>query len=495
LFLGLFVFYLALVWFSAYDCHRLLYESNIRRRTYILSNISFSIPVLLPWLCLSGVADLIQALPFQAPKQIMATTEGQIGYFLVFLFVIAVVGPLMIQKFWRCRPLEAGPERVRIDRLCRRAGMQYADILYWPIFGGRMITAGVMGLIRRFRYILVTRSLMKVLAPDEIDSVIAHEIGHIKKGHLLFYLFFFVGFLLISYVSFDLIIYLSILTRPVQWLIYESGINQTTAMSLLFGIVFIGVLLVYFRFVFGYFMRNFERQADTFVFRLFDSARHLISTLEKIAFTSRQDPARPNWHHYSILERIEYLKKCESNPEWIHRHDKKVRRSVGLYLVAMLVIGVVGYQLNLGSMGNRLNSRYLIQIVSHELERSPNDPNLYSLLGDLHYQQKNYTAVRDAYEKAVALNPDSPQVLNNLAWLYATCEDERIRHPERALVLARRAAALAPSAHILDTLAESYFVNGMVQEAIEVEKQALAMAKENRALYEQQLKRFREALE
>jgi hypothetical protein len=358
-----------------------------------------------------------------------------------------------------------------------------------------MITAGVMGLVRKFRYILVTRSLMNILAPEEIDSVIAHEIGHIKKGHLIFYLFFFVGFLLISYVSFDLIIYLSILTRPVQWIIYESGINQTTAMSILFGIVFITVLLVYFRFVFGYFMRNFERQADTFVFTLFDSARHLISTLEKIALTSRQDPARPNWHHYSILERIDYLKKCESNTGWIARHDKKVRRSIALYLIAMVVLAIVGYQLNLGSMGNRLNSRYLVEIISHELERSPDDPNLYSLLGDLYYQQKKYAAVRDAYERSLALKPDNPQVLNNLAWLYATCEDSGIRHPERALVLARRAAALDSTPHILDTLAESYFVNGMVREAIEAEQRALALAKEDRRLYEQQLKKFEQALE
>ena len=68
--------------------------------------------------------------------------------------------------------------------------MGYANILYWPIFGGRMITAGVMGLIKKFRYILVTNGLLQMLEPEEIDAVIAHEIGHIKKQHLLFYLLF-----------------------------------------------------------------------------------------------------------------------------------------------------------------------------------------------------------------------------------------------------------------------------------------------------------------
>ena len=53
LFLLLFVFYLAIVWTFAYQSYQLLYRPGISRRTYVISNISFSIPVLLPWLFLS----------------------------------------------------------------------------------------------------------------------------------------------------------------------------------------------------------------------------------------------------------------------------------------------------------------------------------------------------------------------------------------------------------------------------------------------------------
>ena len=106
--------------------------------------------------------------------------------------------------------------------------MSYADILYWPIFGGRMITAGVMGLVGRFRYILVTESLLRVLRPEEVDTVIAHEIGHVKKRHLLFYLFFFIGYMLIAYATFDLIVYLIIFAEPVYRFIFTTGVNRTT---------------------------------------------------------------------------------------------------------------------------------------------------------------------------------------------------------------------------------------------------------------------------
>ncbi len=493
LFLGLFVFYLALVWACAHGPYKKLYRSDISKRSYVLSNITFSIPVLLPWLLLSGFADLIKALPLEWPGRFLETTEGEAAYFLIFLFFVAIVGPAMIQKFWRCKPIESGEHRKRIEDLCKKAGLAYADILYWPIFGGKMITAGVMGLIKKFRYILITPSLLRLLEPEEIDAVIAHEIGHVKRKHLVFYLLFFVGYMLLSYLMFDMILFGIIYAEPVYWLINKTGFEQTTVFSTLFSLVIIIVFIIYFRFIFGFFMRNFERQADIYVYTLFESAKPLISTLEKIVTTSGQSADRPNWHHFSIKERIDYLKKCESNPNWIHQHNRRVKKSIWIYLAGILLIGFVGYQLNLGVIGDKLNQNFLEKVITRELQKSPDNPNLYRFLGDLYYSRKDYEGVRDAYERALDLRLHDPHVLNNLAWFYATCEDQSLRNPQRSLVLARLAAQLEQSAYIFDTLAESYFINGMDQEALAAGERALAMAKENHAYYRAQLDKFRKA--
>jgi Zn-dependent protease with chaperone function len=494
LFLGLFIFYLALVWACAYGPYRKLYRSDISKRSYVFSNISFSVPILLPWLILSGFADLIKALPFEWPARFLNTTEGEVTYFLIFLFVVAVVGPAMIQKFWQCRPLEPGEHRTRIENLCKKAGLAYSEILYWPIFGGKMITAGVMGLIKRFRYILVTPSLLRLLEPAEIDAVIAHEIGHVKRKHLVFYLMFFVGYMLLSYVAFDMILFGIIYAEPVYWFIQKTGFDQNTVFSAIFSLVIIIVFLIYFRFIFGFFMRNFERQADAYVFTLFDSAQPLISTLQKIVTTSGQSADRPNWHHFSIKERIDYLRKCETDRQWISKHHRKVKKGIGIFLAGMLLVGVIGYQLNLGVIGNKLNQNFIEKVITRELKKSPDNPNLYRLLGDLYYSRKDYESVKFAYEKAIELKLNDPHVLNNLAWLYATCEVESLRNPERALTLAKLAAQMAPSSYVFDTLAESYFVNGMYPEAIEAAERALKLAKDNHAYYRGQLDRFKSAL-
>ncbi len=492
-FLLLFVFYLAIVWAFAYPAYQKIYQIDISRRTYVTSNISFSIPVLLPWLLLSGIADTIQALPFEIPKRFLNTTEGEVVYFLFFLFAVAILGPALIQKFWRCKPLEEGYLRSRIESLCRRAQLPYADILYWPIFGGKMITAGVMGLIKKFRYILVTRSLLSLLEPEEIDAVIAHEIGHIKKKHLIFYLTFFVGYMLLSYVTFDLIIFSIIYAEPVYWFISKTGFNQTTVVSGIFSMVIICVFLIYFRFIFGFFMRNFERQADIYVYALFDNAKPLISTLEKIAATSGQSADRPNWHHFSIRERIDYLRNCETSPTWIRRHERKVKNGILAYLGCLLLLGALGYQLNVGAIGDRISNRFLEKVVLRELESSPNNPNLYSMLGDIYYSRKNYAGVRDAYEKSLAIEPDNAQVLNNLAWFYATCEQVSFQDPVRALALAKLAIRLDSSPHVWDTLAESYFANSLYREALEAGRHALALARGNRGYYTDQVKKFKAA--
>ncbi|BBO73334.1 hypothetical protein DSCW_07510 [Desulfosarcina widdelii] len=496
IFMALFCGYLALIWFNAYDAYRYVYRAELSRRAYVTSNIQFSLPVLLPWLLLSGVADLILALPFELPRKVLTSPQGETAYFLVFLFVVAILGPVIIQKFWRCRSLEAGYFRQRIDALCRRADVRYADILYWPIFGGRMITAGVMGLVSRFRYILVTDALLRILDPTEVDAVIAHEIGHVRKRHLLFYLFFFIGYMLVAYATFDLIVYLIIFSEPIYRFVFFTGISRTTVTTSLLSLAIIFNFLVYFRFIFGYFMRNFERQADSFVYTLFASAAPLISTFQKIVAVSGQSAEKPNWHHFSIQQRVEFLRRCESDRSAILRHDRKVRTSIAIYTAAIVLVGIAGYQLNFGQAGKLLNEKFFETVILKELSSGgENNAGLYGMLGDLYFGRGNFEQAVSAYRSALELEPENALVLNNYAWLLATCEDSSFRDPELALGLAQKAASIEQSPHIMDTLAESLFVNGRVDEAVAAATTARSLAKTNLQYYDGQLEKFQAARE
>jgi Zn-dependent protease with chaperone function len=495
--LSLFVGYLLLIWVFSYDAYRIIYGANISRSTFVYSNFAFSIPVLIPWTLLFTISDFIALLPFKILKQVLNTAAGQIVYFLIFLLVAAVFAPLLVRRFWRCSPLENGDHRQRIEQLCRRANIRFADIVYWPIFGGRMITAGVMGLIPRFRYIMVTDALLQVLSPGEVDQVIAHEIGHVRHKHLILYLLFFIGFMLISYLVFPISSYLLFHTKPAIYLIFYYTLDIERIATILSSVLLVISAVVYFRYLFGYFMRNFERQADLHVFELFPSAQPLIQTFSKIVAASGQSPDKPNWHHFSIQQRIDYLTQCEKAAPWILKHHRKVRTSIIAFLIGLLLVSLFAYQLTqavYSGSGPYIHVEELEGILDKKKSESAKDALLYRLIGYHYMGRKMHQKAISAYEKALALNPDLPDTLNNLAWLLATIDDPSVQDPARALMLAQRAVQIKQTPHIWDTLAEALYRNGRFTEAIEAEKKALAMNPDARETYEKQLQKFRRAL-
>ena len=89
----LFIGYLSIIWSFAHGVYQKIYPTQFSRSAYVLSNITFSVPILLPWLVLSGLADLLYLLPFEFTRQFLSTTMGQIIYFLMFLLGISVHRP------------------------------------------------------------------------------------------------------------------------------------------------------------------------------------------------------------------------------------------------------------------------------------------------------------------------------------------------------------------------------------------------------------------
>jgi tetratricopeptide (TPR) repeat protein len=392
--------------------------------------------------------------------------------------------------------MEDGPDRHRIEALCRRAGVRYADIVYWPIFGGRMITAAVMGLVGRFRYILVTNALLKLLHPEEVDQVIAHEIGHVKHKHLPLYLLFFTGFILISYAAYPVSTYLLFFKGPILQAIKFFGLNPFSLHYTFEAVFVIIAIVIYFRFIFGYFMRNFERQADVYVFELFPTAQPLISTFDKIVISSGQPADKPNWHHFSIKQRIDYLWRCERFPEWINRHHRKVTRSIIAFVAILIAMSAAVFQLS--QLVNETGGRHidvadLQAFLDQKANKTAEDGRRYWNIGDYYLAEGQIELAVAAYRSAIALDPDNPDALNNLAWLLATSDNPDLRNPREALTLARRAIALKKAPHIWDTLAEALFINGRIAEAIDAEKKALQMAPDNRQIYEKQLLKFKNA--
>ena len=75
------------------------------------------------------------------------------------------------------------------------------------------------------------------------------------------------------------------------------------------------------------------------------------------------------------------------------------------------------------------------------------------------------------------MKPDFAEAQNNLAWLYATSDDPKVRNPPAALAHAKLAVELThwKQAYVIDTLAEALYVNQQYDEAVKIETKAVTL--------------------
>jgi Flp pilus assembly protein TadD len=93
-------------------------------------------------------------------------------------------------------------------------------------------------------------------------------------------------------------------------------------------------------------------------------------------------------------------------------------------------------------------------------------------------RQGNTAAAIESYRRALQLNPNLTQALNNLAWLLATTDDPRNRNGTEAVRLAERACELAGNRtpQFEGTLAAAYAEAGRFDDAITAAEKAIELA-------------------
>jgi Flp pilus assembly protein TadD len=101
--------------------------------------------------------------------------------------------------------------------------------------------------------------------------------------------------------------------------------------------------------------------------------------------------------------------------------------------------------------------------------------------GFIHHQRKEWDAADEAYRKALALDPESPLVLNNYAYMLAV-QNARL---DEALKMVNGALEKMPkSASYLDTRAWIYYQMGKYQEALDELNASLALDSKNAEIFE-----------
>ncbi|MEA3333850.1 MAG: M48 family metallopeptidase, partial [Pseudomonadota bacterium] len=409
--LGLGVFFLLqiIIW---QESHRYFAERILLIRPcrdYIKARLRFALGLVVPWLSILFIIDIFSIFLPQAMQQALSHPLGEIVLFVLFLLILTTAAPPLLIHLWQCKKLPESPLRQAIVELCRQQRVGYRDIMLWPPFEGRMATAAVVGAFPFSRYLLITPDLMRLLNSNEIIAVMSHELGHVRYRHLLFFLVFFLTFFFFNYLYFDLGIAWLATTAPINALINSEIGGQEIFFSLLEMLPLLLLYLIFFRYVFGFFLRNFERQADLASLDLPGLGPFLVSAFEKLGYLLGQAGEKPNWHHFNIPQRISFLKAALVNPQIAKNHHQRLKKCLLIYLVVFLLILLPGIYWQQTGTAQQLNYRYLSQRLEHLVQEKPLEAELWFALSSLYIEIGQEKKALAALYQTRELNPKDPE--------------------------------------------------------------------------------------
>ncbi len=112
------------------------------------------------------------------------------------------------------------------------------------------------------------------------------------------------------------------------------------------------------------------------------------------------------------------------------------------------------------------------------LQIMPDNAKVHYNLGNALLQKGRVDAAIAQYQQALQIKPDAPGVLNNLAWLLATCPDAHLRDGVQAVKYAEQACELTHHGvtPFIGTLAAAYAEAGRYDDAMAAAQQACALA-------------------
>jgi STE24 endopeptidase len=232
------------------------------------------------------------------------------GFLLVFSIFIMYISPYVIEPlFNKFSPVEDESLRKGIIDLTEKAGIQVSRILKVDASKRSRHTNAYFTGIGKTKRIVLYDTLIGGMDHDEILSVLAHELGHWKKRHLLKTLALMEVFSLAG-------LYLAYRLVQSDLLITLFHIGQSTVFAKFVLLAFLaGIFSLSLNPLMNALSRRYEREADRISYELTGNAKSMVSAFVKL---SRENLSNLFPHplyvtmyysHPPILERIRYIRE------------------------------------------------------------------------------------------------------------------------------------------------------------------------------------------
>lgn len=227
--------------------------------------------------------------------------------FLATTLLARVAPKIIFPLFYKFKPIENPSLRDRVARICKEAGFRLEGVFTFNMSKNtKKANAGFTGIGKSKRVILAD-TLLENFSEDEIETVLAHELGHYHHGHI------WKG-IVIGTVSTFLGLFLTsrLYVASLSFFGFD-GVDDLAALPLL-GL-WLGVFGLVVSPLTNAISRKHEYEADRYAVKKSENPQAFIAALKKLADMNLADAA-PNpvveflfYSHPSIQKRIRFAER------------------------------------------------------------------------------------------------------------------------------------------------------------------------------------------
>ena len=199
------------------------------------------------------------------------------GIFIVLTVFFAQIAPVVLfPLFYKFKPLENEDLKQRLLRLSERAGTRVRGVYEWKLSEkSRKANAALTGL-GNTRRIILADTLLQNYSADEIEAILAHELGHHVHKHMLKGILVQVAVTLVGFWAANEVLRYAIYERHMFASLADfADLPLLVLVSTVLGLLLMPALNAWSRYN--------ERQADDYCWKSTPSVEPFISSMNKLA--------------------------------------------------------------------------------------------------------------------------------------------------------------------------------------------------------------------
>jgi STE24 endopeptidase len=225
-----------------------------------------------------------------------------LGFLGVAVLIAQLAPVILFPIFYKFEPLQDEELKSRLVRLGERAGTRVRGVYKWHLSEkSKKANAALTGL-GNTRRIILADTLLDNYSPDEIEAVLAHELGHHVHKHILKSIGVQAGVTFLGFWAANWALHYAV----ERWHMFDA-ISDFANLPLL---ILIFTLLSFFLMpALNAFSRYNERQADRYAFESIASVGPFVSSMNKLAEQNLAERTPSRW--------VEW---------WFHSHPAIARR-------------------------------------------------------------------------------------------------------------------------------------------------------------------------